>query len=131
MQFNPISINTTATDLKNIIESLYAIGEVSVSKTQSSETIDFTIEYLTNAAPVPNFAVHPVGLTSSIIDFCLCENSQTLCSTGLLTLGCSPSYTRKGSIITEKLISSVEDTRISASLKYEQILVNLTQSSAN
>ena len=96
------SIDASADEFEETLESLFNVGDVSVSKTIESDFIVFEIEFLTDNAPVP---VMNVNLVSTIPDtekdeYCVCAKEKTECQRGSVSLSCDITSSREGSIST-------------------------------
>ena len=127
----PLSVNMTAFDLKKALESMPSIGQVTVTRSITSESVDFTIEYNTDVAPVSELSIKPSPFSPYFYNgLCICEGGQNICSSGAFSIGCDSSNTRSGSILTSKIIVDSVETYREKSGQYQHIIGELVQDSS-
>ena len=129
--YSVVSVNMTSVDLKTILESVPSIGQVKVTRDESNDSVDFTIEYLTNVAPVPKLFIESnLFLPNFVNKYCICEAGLDSCLSGSFQVGCDPSLTRSGTISTSIIIVEAENIFTDENGKYQFIIENLLQNSS-
>lgn len=126
-----LTSDTTAMEMEAALESLSSIGNVIVSRSASSDIVDFSVEFLTNTHPVPVLGINPTNVLPSSNDgYCVCEGGQTFCSMGTLNVGCNPNATRKGNVTTAKEEIMKVGSDLLDTPQYSHRIENLLQSSS-
>ena len=123
-----ISIDSSALELDERLESLRNIGDVKVYKTTEADVAVYNVEFLTNVSPVPIMSLNIPSETMEGIEYCVCARGNTVCDSGSLPINCDSDATREGTIST-KSVEVMVDSSTADSTDFAHTLQGLDQSS--
>jgi len=104
-----VSIDASANELEERLESLQNIGDVQVYKTIDADIAVYDIEFLTNVSPVPVMNVDIPFEMLDNVEYCVCARGNTVCDSGTLLIVCNGGATREGTISTQSVEVMVDN----------------------
>ncbi len=122
---HPISVGSTADNLKGVLQSLPGVGSLSVSMIRLANEIEYSITFLEDTSPVSVLTVEGTQFATS--SFCVCAQGSSSCIQG--TYGsCDPGSTQSSTITTTSVEVPVGNI-ISKDEHFKRSIPNLVQSS--
>jgi hypothetical protein len=123
----PLEVGASAKSVQETVEALAGVGGVAVEIIHGTDTVDYSLTFLDNIAPVNVVTIS--GSSLSLDSFCVCAKSTNTCVMGTLSQGCEASITSVGTIVTQTIEVQLDDATTNET-EFRQSVTNLVQDSA-